>query len=137
MSVDRNQTLRSLDVLVGTWRVSGTGGGAQGHVTYRWMEGGRFLIQEVDLADGGNGGSKGVEYIGFDTDTGTLRSHFFGRSGEILEYTYEVAGDTLTIWFGDRSSPARFEGAFNVDFTVNTGSWVWPGGGYASTMVKV
>lgn len=137
MSADRNQALRSLDVLVGTWRVSGTDGAEQGHVTYRWMEGGRFMIQEVDLADDGQGASKGVEYIGFDTDTGTLRSHFFGQSGEILEYTYEVAGDTLTIWFGDPGSPAKFEGAFNPDFAVNTGRWVWPGGGYASTMVKM
>jgi len=137
MSADRDQALRSLDVLVGTWRVSGTGGGGQGHVTYRWMEGGRFLVQDVDLAGDGDGATKGVEYIGFDTDTGTLRSHFFGQSGEILEYTYDVAGDTLRIWFGDRSSPAKFEGTFNADFTVNTGRWVWPGGGYASTMVKV
>ncbi|MEV4543303.1 hypothetical protein [Micromonospora echinaurantiaca] len=136
MSAHRDRALRSLAVLVGTWRVSGTDGGERGSVTYRWMEGGRFLIQEVDLADDGDG-AKGVEYIGFDTDTGTLRSHFFGQSGEILEYTYEVAGDTLTIWFGDRSSPAKFEGRFNADFTVNTGRWVWPGGGYASTMVKV
>ncbi|MDO3703270.1 hypothetical protein Q3W71_16475 [Micromonospora sp. C28SCA-DRY-2] len=136
MSADRDQALRSLAVLVGTWRVSGWDGGEPGRVTYRWMEGGRFLIQEVDLGDDGDG-TKGVEYIGFDTDTGTLRSHFFGQSGEILEYTYEVAGNRLTIWFGDRSSPARFEGTFNDDFTVNTGRWVWPGGGYASTMVKV
>jgi hypothetical protein len=139
MSADRDWALRSLDVLVGTWLVSGTDGGSAGRVTYRWMEGGRFLVQDVDLADdgsGGTGGSKGVEYIGFDTDTGTLRSHFFGQSGEILEYTYEVAGDRLTIWFGDRSSPAKFEGSFNDDFTVNAGRWVWPGGGYESTMVK-
>jgi len=139
MSAARDRALRSLDVLVGSWRVSGTDGGEEGHVTYRWMEGGRFLIQEVDLPGGsdGNGASKGVEYIGFDSDTGTLRSHFFGQSGEILEYTYEVAGNTLTIWFGDRGSAARFEGEFTADFTVNTGRWVWPGGGYASVMVKM
>jgi hypothetical protein len=136
MSADRDRALRSLDVLVGTWQVTGTDGGGQGEITYRWMEGGRFLIQEVDLEDDGNGGTKGIEYIGFDTDTGTLRSHFFGRSGEILEYTYEIAGDTLTIWYGDRDSPAKFEGTFDADFTTNTGRWVWPGGGYASTMVK-
>ena len=60
MSAGRDRALRSLDVLVGTWRVSGTDGAEQGHVTYRWMEGGRFLIQEVDLADEGKGATKGV-----------------------------------------------------------------------------
>ena len=30
----------------GTWRVTG---GAEGTVTYRWMEGGYFLIQDVEL----------------------------------------------------------------------------------------
>jgi hypothetical protein len=34
------------DRLVGTWEVTG---GAQGRVTFEWMEGGFFLIQRVDL----------------------------------------------------------------------------------------
>ena len=43
-----NPDLRNLgERLVGTWEVSG---GAQGRVTFEWMEGGFFLIQHVDLA---------------------------------------------------------------------------------------
>jgi hypothetical protein len=39
--------LRSLgERLVGVWEVSG---GAQGRVTFEWMEGDFFLIQHVDL----------------------------------------------------------------------------------------
>ena len=34
--------LKALNRLVGTWHVSG---GAQGTITYEWMEGGSFLIQ--------------------------------------------------------------------------------------------
>ncbi len=34
------------DMLVGTWQLSG---GAEGTIRYEWMEGGRFLIQHVDL----------------------------------------------------------------------------------------
>src|SRR5919112_5280483 len=41
-----NPDLRNLGRLVGTWKVSG---GAQGRVTFEWMEGGFFLIQHVDL----------------------------------------------------------------------------------------
>ncbi|MBB5785726.1 hypothetical protein [Jiangella mangrovi] len=126
--------LHTLDRLVGTWAV--TGGGLSGTVTYAWMEGGRFLVQQVDLVHDGQA-NRGVEYIGYDQDSGTLRSHFFGAGGEILEYTYELSGDILTIWFGDTSSPARFVGTFSADGSTNTGAWEWPGGGYESTMTRV
>lgn len=126
--------LRSLDRLAGTWAV--TGGGLSGTVTYEWMDGGRFLVQQVDLVHEGQP-NRGVEYIGYDQESGTLRSHFFGTGGEILEYTYELSGDTLTIWFGDQQSPARFVGTFSPDGTTNTGAWQWPGGGYESTMTRV
>ena len=61
-SSQSNPALKKLDKLVGTWEVSG---GAQGKVTYEWMEGGFFLIQHVDLND-----NKGMEIIGYG------RSHF-------------------------------------------------------------
>jgi hypothetical protein len=99
------------------------------------MDGGGFLVQHVDLVHDGQV-NRGVEYIGADP-TGLLRSHFFGSGGEILEYVYELTGDTLTIWFGDVGSPARFVGTFDATGTRNTGSWVWPGGGYESTMTRL
>ena len=91
----RPPPLRSLDRLVGTWAVSGSG--ISGTVRYEWMDGG----------------------------------------GEILEYTYDLTGDTLTIWFGDSTSPAKFVGVFNADDSTNTGAWEWPGGGYESTMARI
>lgn len=129
-----NDTLRSLEPLVGTWTIDGPG--SSGTVTYEWMDGGGFLVQHVDLvADGQH--SRGIEYIGYDEETGTLRSHFFASSGEILEYTYDLSRDTLTIWFGGKDSPAKFVGVFDADKTRNTGAWQWPGGGYESNMTRV
>lgn len=128
-----NPALRSLDRLVGAWDVSGPG--ISGRVAFEWMEGGFFLIQRVDLDHGGDR-IRGVEYIGFDEESGSLKSHFFGNAGGILEYAYEVEGDTLKIWFGDVGSPARFEGRFSDDGDTNTGGWTWPGGGYESTMSR-
>jgi len=127
-------SLRSLDRLVDTWAVSGSG--ISGTVRYEWMDGGGFLVQHVDLrADEGD--TRGLEYIGFDKESNSLRSHFFGSGGEILEYTYDLTGDTLTIWFGDSTSPAKFVGVFNADDSTNTGAWEWPGGGYESTMARI
>ena len=93
-------------------------------------------MQRVELVTDGET-TRGVEYIGLDSDSGRLQSHFFGSTGKILEYTYELVDDTLTIWFGGPDSPAKFVGEFNGDRTVNTGAWQWPGGGYESTMTRV
>jgi hypothetical protein len=127
-------TLRTLDTLVGTWQVSGPG--HHGTVTYEWMPGGHFLVQHVDLEQDGQA-TTGVEYIGYDADSGTLKTHFFGSNGDILEYTYELVERELTIWFGAPGSPARYRGTFDAESTSATGAWAWPGGGYDSTMTRV
>lgn len=133
MTENTTDPLRSLEPLVGTWQVEGPG--TSGSVRYSWADFGGWLVQDVDIvADSQR--THGVEYIGYDRETGSLRSHFFGSSGEILEYTYSLEGTVLTIWFGGQDSPAKFVGTFNDDFTKNTGAWQWPGGGYDSTMIK-
>ena len=38
--------MKALDRLVGTWELSGD---STGTVTYRWMDGGFFLIQDIDI----------------------------------------------------------------------------------------
>lgn len=126
--------LRSLEPLIGTWAIEGPGLG--GTVRYEWMDGGGFLVQHIDLIHDGQV-TVGVEYLGLDKESGLLRSHFFGAGGEILEYVYELTGDTLTIWFGDVGSPAKFVGRFDADGDRNAGAWVWPGGGYESAMRRL
>lgn len=128
--------LRTLDRLIGTWTVSGE---AQGTVTYEWAEGGFFLFQHVDL-----GGSRGLEVIGHERRYGQepsvdIRSRYYGfGEGETLDYTYEIKGDTLTIWMGERDSPAYYEGTFDDEGSVLTGAWHYPGGGgYSTVSTKV
>ena len=130
----RRAALHTLDRLVGTWAMDGPD--SSGTVRYAWFEGDAFLVQTVDLVSGGEP-TRGVEYIGWDPESQTLRSHYFASSGEILEYTYELTGDTLTIWFGGSDSPARFVGTFDATGNRNTGAWQWPGGGYESNMTRI
>jgi hypothetical protein len=124
--------LRSLNRLVGTWAVSGE---AEGTVTYEWTDGGFFLLQHVNL-----GGTEGLEVIGHERRYGEqpsvdIRSRYYGFSeGETLDYTYDITGDTLTIWMGERGSPAYYEGTFSEDGNSLTGAWHYPGGGGYSTV---
>lgn len=131
--------MRALDRLVGTWKVSD---GAQGTVTYEWMEGGFFLNQRVELEQEGQRIS-GFELIGHlynpfvdEAPSQDIKSRFYDNQGNTLDYTYELDGDTLTIWAGEKGSPAYFTGTL-TDTTLS-GHWVYPGGGgYESTTTRI
>ncbi|MEO3853914.1 hypothetical protein [Acrocarpospora sp. B8E8] len=129
--------LRALDRLVGTWTVTG---GATGTVTYRWLEGGFFLAQDVRLEQFGQPVT-GLEIIGRECPFGAeqpgrdIRSRYYDDQGNTFDYVYELDGDTLTIWAGEPGSPAYFKGEFDGD--TMAGAWVYPGGGgYDSIMTR-
>jgi hypothetical protein len=131
--------VKRLGRLAGTWNVSG---GVQGRVTYEWMEGGFFLIQHVDLQSGQS--IRGIEIIGRERVFGAtepsrdIKSRYYDNQGNTFDYVYELEGDTLTIWGGERGSPAYFRGDFSPDGDTLAGAWVYPGGGgYESTMTRV
>jgi hypothetical protein len=133
-----NPDMEGLNKLVGTWNVTG---GAQGQVTYEWMEGGFFLLQHVDLEQDGQR-LRGIEVIGHEQTFGAppsedIKSRYYDSMGNTLDYVYEVQGNTLTIWGGERGSPAYYKGQFSDDGNTCSGAWVYPGGGgYESTMTR-
>lgn len=100
--------LKSLDRLVGTWKVSGE---AQGQIRYEWMEGGFFLVQYFDFEHGGRK-IKGIEIIGLlqrlgEEPSKEIRTRVYSLlDGLTLDYVYELVGDTLTIWGGEKGSTA-------------------------------
>ncbi len=126
-----NPDLQGLEKLVGTWKQSG---GIAGEITYEWMEGSFFLIQHVDLDHDGRQ-IKGIEVIGhlqpFGEEPSTdIKSRFYSSlDGMTLDYVYEMDGDTLTIWGGEKGSPAYYKGTFSDDGNTLRGGWVYPGGG--------
>ena len=135
-----NPDLKSLDRLIGTWKQSGE---LAGETTFEWAAGGFFLIQRVDFVHGGNK-IKGIEIIGHEFEFGAepsvdIKSRFYSYlDGMTLDYVYEIEGDTLTIWGGEKGSPAYYKGEFSTDGNTLTGGWTYPGGGgYKATSTRV
>jgi hypothetical protein len=125
--------------LVGAWRMSG---GVEGTVRYEWLDGGFFLVQHVELEQYGQR-VKGIELIGHlrpfgEAPSQDIHSRFYDNTGNTLDYVYELDGGTLTIWGGEKGSPAYFRGTFSPDGNTMSGEWVYPGGGgYQSTSTRI
>lgn len=134
-----SEGLKALDRLIGEWEVTG---GAPGRVRYEWTLGGFFLLQHVDLEQFRQK-VQGFEVIGNLHPFGEpvspdVASRFYDSQGNTFDNVYELEGDTLTIWAGDKGSPAYFRGTFSDGDRVMTGAWVYPGdGGYESTMTRI
>lgn len=116
-----NPLLKTLEPLIGKWKISGKD--VDGEVTFEWMEGGFFLIQKFDLNQ--NGHQKGIEYTGFDEETGTLRSRLMQTNGSRFTYTYEIDGRDFYYWFGDKGSDDFSHSIFSEDFSSYKGAWRW------------
>lgn len=134
-----SEQLQALGRLVGTWKVTG---GANGTCRWEYLEGGHFLVQHVDLVSPEGETVRGIEVIGHDKPFMQERgedviSRMYANDGATLDYVYELDGDTLTIWGGEKGSPAYFRGEFGADGDSLSGAWVWPGGGYDAAMTRV
>ena len=57
--------------------------------------------------------------------------------GNTLDYVYELHSNTLTIWGGEKGSPAYYKGTFSDDGNILAGGRVYPGGGYETTATRV
>ena len=134
-----NPDLQALNRLIGTWKQAGE---LDGEIRYEWAEGGFFLLQHVDFTHGENK-IKGVEIIGHEQNFGAepsteIKSRFYSfLDGMTIDYVYEMEGDTITIWGGQKGSPAYYKGTFSADGNTLSGGWVYPGGGYEAVSTRV
>lgn len=132
--------LAALDHLIGTWKMTG---GVEGTIRYEWMEGGYFLLQHVDLVQYGQP-VRGMEITGhlrgFGEDPDPeIRSRYYDSAGNVFDYVYEPTGPrTLTIWAGQKGSPAYCQSVISEDGSTLTSTWAYPGGGgYTTTGTRV
>jgi hypothetical protein len=109
--------------------------------TWEWMDGGFFLIQRGWTRREG-AEQKYLQVIGHDRTPGSepadsITGRLYTSDGDTLAYVCELDGDTMTIWMGEKGSPAVYAGVFSADGNTIEGSWEWPGGGYKETMTRV
>ncbi len=112
--------LRRLEPLVGTWRaedhtrdgVIGPGVPVVSDETFRWLDGGYFLVSSYETVFGDEPAQKGVNYWGYDAEAEEFRIVFFSNNGPFTEdgnrYRGKVDGSTLAF-----EGPARFQYALD------------------------
>jgi hypothetical protein len=119
--------LRRLDSFVGRWSMEGHLVGSDetnigGETTFRWLPGGFFLEQHMQLDFMGME-IDCLELIGYDPETDTFPSTVFSNiSPNPLPYRYDVRGEEVTITVSYGPLDATFKGAWRDDGTF-AGGW--------------
>jgi hypothetical protein len=120
--------LKRLDRFVGTWSLEGHLVGSsesniKGRASYRWLPGGFFLEQRVELDFMGMK-IDSLELIGYDPETKTCPSTVNSNlSPTPLPYRWEVEDDAVTISVSYGPLDATFKGAFGEDGQTFGGGW--------------
>jgi hypothetical protein len=111
-----DRELKRLEPLLGTWKSEDhtldSGGGPGVLVTstetFRWLDGGYFLVQDYDTTFGDEPTQKGVNYWFYDSEAGGFRIIFFSNNGPFSEtgnrYSGRLEDGTLVF-----EGPARFQ----------------------------
>ena len=119
--------LRRLDRFVGTWSMEGNLVGSDeknitGETTFRWLPGGFFLEQHVQLNFMGMQ-IDSTELISYDPETKTFPSTVYSNLSPVaLPYRWEVDGDDVTIKVSYGPLDATFTGTWREDGTFS-GGW--------------
>jgi Protein of unknown function (DUF1579) len=120
--------LKRLDLFVGTWSMEGNLIGSdentiRGRASYRWLPGGFFLEQTIELDFSGLR-INSLELIGYDSEAGTFPSTVYSNmSPQPLPYLWEVYGNDVKITVSYGPLDATFTGAFSEDGRVFGGGW--------------
>jgi hypothetical protein len=124
--------LRRLDRLVGRWSMEGNLVGSdekniRGETMFRWVAGGFFLEQSVQIDFIGLQ-IDSVEIIGYDPETDTFPSTVYSNfSPEPLPYRWDVRGDDVKISVSYGQLDATFTGSWREDGTFSGGWRANPG----------
>jgi hypothetical protein len=121
--------LRRLEPLVGDWTMTGHLVGSSddnivGRASFRWLEGGFFLVQDIAIDFAGMFQVKSHELIGYNPETGAFASQVYSNlSPTPLPYTWDMRGNALYISVAHGPLDASFKGTIADDGSTFTGGW--------------
>jgi hypothetical protein len=121
--------LRRLDPLVGDWQMTGNLVGSSeeniiGRAAFRWLEGGFFLVQDIEIDFAGQYQVKSHELIDYEPTTRAFASHVFSNlSPSPPHYSWDLRENTLRIIVSEPPLDATFEGTISDDGRAFTGGW--------------
>ena len=122
-------SLRALDPFVGTWELHGHLLGSDeenivGRASFRWLEGGFFLVQDIELDFAGMYSVKSHELVGHDPETGALSSLVFSNMSPVpLPYHWQVDGGKVQIKVSFGPLDATYNGEIGEDGRTFSGGW--------------
>jgi Protein of unknown function (DUF1579) len=121
--------LKALDPFAGTWSMRGHLIGSDkenivGQATFRWLEGGFFLLQDVEIDFAGLFDVKSHELVGYDPETKGFSSLVFSNlSPSPLPYRWEVQDRSVSISVNYGPLDATFNGEMTEDRNSFSGGW--------------
>lgn len=122
-----NSALERLGVFVGEWNLEFTefhadlSAVARGRSSFRWLEGGAFLLQHADVPN--TDFPREIAVIGPDHEAETYCMLYFDSRGVSRIYKMTLSGGIWTIWREFPGFSQRFLGTFSDDSNVITGRW--------------
>jgi hypothetical protein len=125
--LEPDPALKRLDRFVGSWTMEGHLVDSdeitiRGKATYRWLPGGFFLQQQIQLDFMGLE-IESLELIGYDPETDTFPSTVFSNLSPVpLPYRWDVQGESVTITVSYPPLDATFTGSWRDDGTFS-GGW--------------
>lgn len=121
--------LRRLDILVGDWTLTGNLIGSSeeniaGRASFRWLDGGFFLVQDIEIDFAGMYQVKSHELIGYDPDTGAFASHVYSNMApEPLPYRWDLRDRKLRITVNHGPLDSTLEATISDDGNSFSGGW--------------
>jgi hypothetical protein len=113
-----NPALEPLSVLVGTWDTVGThplvpGTTFHGRTSFRWLEGGAFLIMHSQIDEPGI--PSGIAVFGTDDTTGECSMLYFDERGVSRRYDVSLRDGVWTWWRNAPGFAQRCTGTIAAD----------------------
>jgi hypothetical protein len=106
-----NPALKPFEVLIGSWRTSGShpylpGTTLHGRASFEWLEGGAFLVMRAEIDHPKF--PDGVEIFGSDDISKEFFMLHFDERGISRKYNVTMAGNQLKWWRDDSKLSQRF-----------------------------